>query len=179
MYILECDNGKFYTGSTKDLERRMIEHASGAGAKFTKKYKPVKLVYLEEYQRIDQAFYREKQLQRWSHQKKKALVTGDVQRLCELAECRERRRAAPRLGSGTDSRDVQGSGTDSRDVQGSGTDSRDVQGSGADSMNTQSSGAGDMDLKGTIFTSASNIPSDAEIIKKRINDLFKMYNAVK
>ena len=71
VYILECANGQFYTGSTKHLEKRIAQHKAGEGANFTKKHLPVKLVYYEGFQRIDDAFYREKQIQRWSHQKKR------------------------------------------------------------------------------------------------------------
>ena len=71
VYILECVNGQFYNGSTKHLEKRIAQHQAGEGANFTKKHLPVKLVYYEGFQRIDDAFYREKQIQRWSHQKKR------------------------------------------------------------------------------------------------------------
>ena len=71
LYILECSNGLYYTGSTKYLERRIKQHQSGNGANFTRKHLPVKLVYFEEFQRIDEAFYREKQIQGWSHKKKR------------------------------------------------------------------------------------------------------------
>ena len=37
MYILECSNGKYYTGSTVNLEVRIAQHQSGEGANFTKK----------------------------------------------------------------------------------------------------------------------------------------------
>ena len=62
MYILECGNGSYYTGSTKYLAKRFMQHATGKGANHTKKHQPVKLVYVEEYNRIDTAFYREKQV---------------------------------------------------------------------------------------------------------------------
>ncbi|AGA77335.1 GIY-YIG nuclease family protein [Echinicola vietnamensis] len=87
MYILECSNGAFYTGSTVDLDRRLEKHQAGHGANFTKRYLPVKLVYFEEYARIDQAFYREKQIQRWGRSKKIALINGDLDRLHELSAC--------------------------------------------------------------------------------------------
>ncbi len=74
MYILECANGTYYTGSTKDLERRLWEHQNSIGANYTKKRLPVKLVYYEEYNRLDEAFYREKQVQGWSRKKKHALI---------------------------------------------------------------------------------------------------------
>jgi len=76
MYILECADGSYYTGSTKNLERRLWEHQNMRGANHTKKRLPVKLVYFEEYSRIDEAFYREKQVQGWSRKKKEALIKG-------------------------------------------------------------------------------------------------------
>lgn len=77
MYILECCDGSYYTGSTIDLERRLKQHQTGEGANHTKKRLPVQLVYSEEYQRIDTAFYREKQVQGWSRKKKEALIRGE------------------------------------------------------------------------------------------------------
>jgi len=58
VYILLCADGSFYTGSTNDLERRMVEHQNGEGANHTRKRLPVELVYSEEYDRIDEAYYR-------------------------------------------------------------------------------------------------------------------------
>ena len=86
MYILECFDGTYYTGSTKYLERRLQEHQNGEGANYTSKRLPVALLYYEEYDRIDHAFYREKQVQGWSRKKKEALMGGNVEMLPELAK---------------------------------------------------------------------------------------------
>jgi putative endonuclease len=86
MYILECCDGSYYTGSTKNIEIRLVQHQAGEGANHTKKRLPVKLVYYEEYPRIDDAFYREKQVQGWSRKKKDALIRGDFNQLPELAK---------------------------------------------------------------------------------------------
>ena len=86
MYILECSDGSYYTGSTIDLDRRFLEHQNGEGANHTKKRLPVKLLYYEEYQRIDVAFNREKQVQGWSRRKKEALMEGNSNLLPELAK---------------------------------------------------------------------------------------------
>lgn len=88
MYILECGDGTYYTGSTIDLEKRLWEHQNMLGANYTKKKQPVKLVYFEEYRRVDEAFYREKQVQGWNHSKKKALIEKDCKKLPPLSECR-------------------------------------------------------------------------------------------
>ena len=77
MYILQCSDGSYYTGSTKDLDLRLEQHMSGKGANFTKNRLPVKLVYFEEFDRIDDAYYREKQIQKWTKRKKTALINGD------------------------------------------------------------------------------------------------------
>jgi putative endonuclease len=86
MYILECANGKYYTGSTIDLDARYEQHQKGEGANFTRKNRPVELVYYEEYPRVDLAYYREKQVQGWSHAKKKALIEGKIELLPSLAK---------------------------------------------------------------------------------------------
>jgi putative endonuclease len=86
MYILECCDGSFYTGSTVNLAKRLKEHETGVGANHTKKRLPVKLVYFEEYKRVDEAFYREKHVQGWTHKKKKALVEGNHDALPGLAK---------------------------------------------------------------------------------------------
>ncbi len=88
MYILECADGTYYTGSTVNLEKRLWEHGNSLGANYTKKRQPVKLVYLEEYPRIDEAFSREKQVQGWSRAKKKALIESRYKELPKLSECR-------------------------------------------------------------------------------------------
>lgn len=81
MYILECADGTYYTGSTKDLDIRFMQHRSGMGANYTGKTKPMKIAYYEEFARIDDAFFREKQVQRWSHAKKKAIIDGNFEEL--------------------------------------------------------------------------------------------------
>ncbi len=88
MYILECSDGSYYTGSTKNLTLRLKQHQSGEGANHTKKRLPVKLIYFEEFKRIDEAFYREKQVQGWSRKKKEALINKQIKVLHELAECK-------------------------------------------------------------------------------------------
>ena len=87
MYILECNDGSYYAGSTINLDLRIKQHNSGEGANHTKKRLPVKLVYFEEYRRIDKAFYREKQVQGWSRKKKEALINGTLNDLHVLSEC--------------------------------------------------------------------------------------------
>lgn len=85
MYILECSDGSFYTGSTKYFADRLMAHYSGNGANHTKNRRPLKLVYFEKYRQINDAFYREKQIQKWRREKKLALINGLNWKLPELA----------------------------------------------------------------------------------------------
>ena len=44
LYLLECDNGKFYAGYTKNLAVRYYQHKNGKqSAKYTRSFKPVKI----------------------------------------------------------------------------------------------------------------------------------------
>jgi len=88
MYILQCADGHYYTGSTHDLERRIEEHLKGRGANFTSKHLPSELLYYEEFERIDEAYYREKQIQGWSRKKKEVLINRQIDVLHVLAKCR-------------------------------------------------------------------------------------------
>lgn len=63
MYILECSDRSTYVGSTRDLNRRLIQHNEGRGALYTRARLPVRLLYLEEFQNVGDAFRREKQVQ--------------------------------------------------------------------------------------------------------------------
>jgi len=88
MYILKCSDGTFYTGSTKYLATRLEQHQAGLGSNYTSIRLPVELVYFEEFERIDHAFYREKQIQNWSHKKKVALIGNKFNLLHDLASCK-------------------------------------------------------------------------------------------
>lgn len=88
MYIFECADGSYYTGSTKNLELRLAQHQAGEGARHTARRLLVSLVYYEEFARIDEAFFREKQVQGWSRKKKEALMQDRIEDLKRLAECR-------------------------------------------------------------------------------------------
>ena len=86
MYILECSDSSYYVGSTKDLNRRLSQHQDGTGSKYTSGRLPVQLVYCEEYDRVSDAFYREKQVQGWTRRKREALINGTPELLPALAK---------------------------------------------------------------------------------------------
>ena len=86
VYILECSDGSYYTGSTKDLWHRLREHHDGEAANYTRRRLPVVLVYYEVFDRIDEAFEREKQIQGWRRVKKEALIKRNQERLPQLSK---------------------------------------------------------------------------------------------
>ncbi len=88
MYILECSDKTYYVGSTLDVYKRLQEHQDGLGANYTRRRRPVTLVYFEEYPDIKQAFYREKQVQGWSRRKKEALMKGELDLLPSLSKAK-------------------------------------------------------------------------------------------
>ena len=60
-YVLKSKkNGRFYYGSTDDLKRRISEHNSGIGGKYTRDNRPFELVYYEAYNSYDLARRAEK-----------------------------------------------------------------------------------------------------------------------
>lgn len=58
-YILRCSDGTLYTGYTNNLKKRVSDHNSGKGAKYTKTRRPVQLVYYEVYENKTDAMSRE------------------------------------------------------------------------------------------------------------------------
>jgi len=74
VYIIECNDGKFYTGVTCNIDRRYLEHKYGKGGKFTKDRKIIKLLYSEQYLNQKDALKRERQIKGWRHEKKENLI---------------------------------------------------------------------------------------------------------
>lgn len=77
VYIIKCKDNLLYTGITKDLERRVKEHNSGNGCKFTRYRSPVELMYSEKVKNRPQALIREAQIKRFPRPKKLKLFDGD------------------------------------------------------------------------------------------------------
>jgi putative endonuclease len=75
-YMLRCSDGSYYVGSTTNLEVRLAQHQIGEGAAYTRRRRPVKLIWFEKFSRVDQAFAREKQVQGWSRAKREAVIAG-------------------------------------------------------------------------------------------------------
>jgi len=74
VYMLRCKTGQLYTGCTTDLERRVREHNSGAGSKFTRSRLPVALVYKEELRGRSEALRRERAIKSMKRSEKLQLL---------------------------------------------------------------------------------------------------------
>jgi putative endonuclease len=85
-YVVRCRDSTLYTGVTTDISRRLSEHnASIRGAKYTKKRRPVKLVYWSEHQNRSAAQREEYRIKRLSKQEKERLIVTNTHML-EVAE---------------------------------------------------------------------------------------------
>ncbi len=78
-YIVECANGAFYTGWTTNLARRVKQHNTGKGAKYTRMNRPVKLVYAEEFKNRSSAQKKECEIKKLSHAQKAAFIKSHRQ----------------------------------------------------------------------------------------------------
>ncbi len=74
VYILECADGSLYTGITNDLTRRMRAHASGRGAKYTKRRGPFTVRYTESLESKGVALQREAAIKSLDRAGKVALI---------------------------------------------------------------------------------------------------------
>jgi putative endonuclease len=74
VYILLCTDDSYYTGYTKDLKTRLLQHASGRGAKYTQIKKPEKIVYIEWFKTRKKAMHREKEIKKLTHREKTELI---------------------------------------------------------------------------------------------------------
>ncbi len=86
-YLLRCADGSYYVGSTIDLDGRLWEHNnSDLGAAYTRGRRPVTLVWSGWYDRVEDAFHFEKQVQGWNRRKREALIREDWDALPMLAK---------------------------------------------------------------------------------------------
>ncbi|HTP28790.1 MAG TPA: GIY-YIG nuclease family protein [Anaeromyxobacteraceae bacterium] len=78
VYVLRCGDGTLYTGATCDLARRLAQHRSGRGARYTRGRLPVTLAYWERARGLGAALRREAALKRLSRTEKLSLVRSGV-----------------------------------------------------------------------------------------------------
>lgn len=87
LYILaHKKGGVLYVGFTNNIERRISEHKSGIGGKFSSKYNVTKLVYFETFETSYAAFKKERQMKKWKREWKIALIEENNPDWKDLAE---------------------------------------------------------------------------------------------
>lgn len=75
-YVLECSDGSYYAGYTVNLERRIHNHNTGKGAKYTRGRTPVKLLYSEEFESKSEALKMEIKFKKFSKKRKQSYIEG-------------------------------------------------------------------------------------------------------
>ncbi|MGE0735258.1 MAG: GIY-YIG nuclease family protein [Alphaproteobacteria bacterium] len=87
VYMLKCRDGSFYVGSTRtSLAARVAEHNAGTFGGYTARFRPVELVWQQEFAQVTDAIAAERQLKGWSRAKKQALADGKWDELKLLAK---------------------------------------------------------------------------------------------
>jgi putative endonuclease len=86
VYILQCSDGRYYSGQTDNLEYRFAQHQTGGYCDFTSRRRPVRLVWSQDFQTRYEALQAERRIKRWSRAKKEALIRGDWASLSYFAK---------------------------------------------------------------------------------------------
>jgi len=74
VYVLRCNDKSLYTGISTDVNKRLLRHNSGKGAKYTRHRRPVELVYVEEFITKSEALKREIEIKKLGKENKKRLI---------------------------------------------------------------------------------------------------------
>ncbi len=77
LYMAECADGSYYTGIAKDVEKRIENHNTGKGAKYTATRGPVKLIFQEPQGDYSTALRREYQVKTLSKERKIRFIAGE------------------------------------------------------------------------------------------------------
>ncbi len=86
VYLALLSDGRYYVGiSRQELQNLLAEHKNGDHSRFTRAEGLRRIVWTEPHSSLSDAMRREKQLKRWTHAKKQALIDGDMDRLKSLA----------------------------------------------------------------------------------------------
>jgi putative endonuclease len=75
VYIVQCRDGRYYTGYTNDLKSRIALHNKGNGAKYLRGKLPVKLVYAKEYRYYKNALHSERNIKKMTREQKERLIS--------------------------------------------------------------------------------------------------------
>ena len=84
VYILSCSDGTYYTGATKNIEKRLSAHQKGKAAKYTRGRLPVKIVFSEYYKTLSEAMKKEKEIQKLSRTHKINIIKAKFNKKMNL-----------------------------------------------------------------------------------------------
>ena len=79
VYILECSDGSYYTGITNDLNKRVLKHNSGTGARYTRSRLPVKVVAHFIVDNRSSALKLESLLKKKTRRQKALIIEGGIE----------------------------------------------------------------------------------------------------
>jgi putative endonuclease len=85
VYIMSSKSGVLYIGATNDLDRRVFQHKQGLIEGFTKKYRAMRLIYVEQFDRAAEMVARERQLKGWTRSKKLELIHSQNPEMLDYA----------------------------------------------------------------------------------------------
>lgn len=73
-YILLIENNSLYCGYTDNVQKRFNAHLEGKGAKYTRAHKPIKIVYVKEFDTKSEAMKEEYRIKHLSRKEKLSLI---------------------------------------------------------------------------------------------------------
>jgi predicted GIY-YIG superfamily endonuclease len=129
VYMLRCADGSYYTGHTDNLEARLWQHRQGLAADWTRRRRPVELVWSMVGDSRDDVFAMERRIKTWSVAKKEALIAGDWELVGHYARPPRERPAQPP----SDARPSTSLGTSDRNDEGKPLVPSEVEGRSSDS----------------------------------------------
>ncbi len=74
VYILNCNDGTYYTGHTDNLEKRIAEHQAGQYPGYTSTRLPIKVIFVQTFASRAEALEAERKIKDWNQKKKEALA---------------------------------------------------------------------------------------------------------
>jgi putative endonuclease len=102
VYVIQCDNDTFYTGYSKDLNKRMKLHTKGKGARYLRIHKPKRLVYVKEFESRAEAMRKERKIKLLSHSQKLSLIKSQPHSRRRAAQISKSRKKAKKRLEGLD-----------------------------------------------------------------------------
>ena len=78
VYMLRCEDGTIYTGSTDDLHRRFEAHAAGKGARYTRSHRPVRIEAGWRLESKGEALKLEYRIKQLTRESKEEIILGGL-----------------------------------------------------------------------------------------------------